>query len=387
MDSVCRLVCCEAGPRALARDCRSIVPLWAFAVVALLFAQSAGPLAAQNSDGTLPWDSLDTTRLAEMQPETTPATERTAWSSSQLNFVGTLRPDGNPVTVQQSADPFISPEYGAAGEPGAYGAAPGQPIFGDGTPYWWRPQFLPNGLLYKTYLAGPKEPRFASMWLYEFDKGWIWDVALGARVGIVRIGSDTPHNPQGFQIDLDGAAFPRLDMENQEDLESADFRVGVPLTWAYGPWHWKIGYDHISSHVGDEFLKKHPGFERLNYVRDAIVFGLGYYITPDLRVYGEASWGFHVDVAEPWALQFGVEYSPTGIYEWYGTPFWALNAQLFEEHDFGGGFNAMAGWQWRSRETDRRLRAVVQYFNGKSAQYAFFDEHEQLLGLGLMLDF
>ena len=61
--------------------------------------------------------------------------------------------------------------------------------------------------------------------------------------------------------------------------------------------------------------------------------------------------------------------------------------QLFEEHDFGRAFNAMAGWQWRSRETDRRLRTVVQYFNGKSSQYAFFAEHEQLLGLGLMLDF
>ena len=91
------------------------------------------------------------------------------------------------------------------------------------------------------------------MWLYEFDKGWVWDVSLGGRVGIVRLGSEGPHNPQGVQLDFEGAAFPRLDIEKQEDLESADFRIGVPLTWAYGPWHWRIGYDHISSHVGMSF--------------------------------------------------------------------------------------------------------------------------------------
>ena len=34
-----------------------------------------------------------------------------------------------------------------------------------------------------------------------------------------------------------------------------DFRAGFPITFAYGPWHAKIGYEHTSTHLGDEILK------------------------------------------------------------------------------------------------------------------------------------
>ena len=46
-----------------------------------------------------------------------------------------------------------------------------------------------------------------------------------------------------------------------------------------------------------------------------------------------------------------------------------------------------AGWQWRGRESDHLLRVGMQYFNGKSSQYSFFDEHEELIGLGLWYDY
>jgi hypothetical protein len=69
-----------------------------------------------------------------------------------------------------------------------------------------------------------------------------------------------------------------------------------------------------------------------------------------------------------------------------GSPFAAANVQLFEEHDFGGSLNLMAGWQWRSEISNRLLRVGLQYFNGKSSQFAFYNESEQLLGLGVWLD-
>ncbi|MEX2287543.1 MAG: DUF1207 domain-containing protein [Planctomycetaceae bacterium] len=251
-------------------------------------------------------------------------------------------------------------------------------------PTW---QFLPDGLMYKSYLAGPLEPRFANVWLHEQDKGWLWDVTLGGRVGIWRYGTTSIARPQGWQLDVEGAAMPRLDVEHQEDMESVNFRFGVPLTWAQGPWQMKFGYYHLSAHVGDEFLISHPGFERVNYVRDSVIFGVGYFLTNDLRIYGETAGAFHHSVAEPWEFQFGFEYSPavvnTGL---AGIPFFAANVQLFEEQDFGGALNTMVGWQWRSGRSNRLLRAGLQYFNGKSSQFAFYNEHEELLGLGLWLD-
>src|SRR4051812_37189413 len=43
----------------------------------------------------------------------------------------------------------------------------------------WTSQFLPDGLIYHSYLAGVKEPRFGSTWSSENDFGAMWDVALG----------------------------------------------------------------------------------------------------------------------------------------------------------------------------------------------------------------
>ena len=251
----------------------------------------------------------------------------------------------------------------------------------------WSWQFLPDGLLYKSYLAGPKEARFASAWLHEEDRGWIWDISLGGRVGIFRFGTPGAVNPDGWQLDIEGAAFPRLDSEEDADMESADFRFGVPITWSRGPLEMKLAYYHISAHVGDEFLTRNPMFQRVNYVRDSALLGVARHLTPDVRAYSEAAWAFNSDVAQPWEFQFGIEYSPRQCCGKRGSPYLAVNTQLFEEHDFGGSVNLMVGRQWRGKDTDRLLRFGLQYFNGKSSQYAFYNEYEELLGFGLWFDY
>ncbi len=90
----------------------------------------------------------------------------------------------------------------------------------------WDWQLLPDGLIYRSYLAGFKESRFHSFWAYEEDHGLLWDIALGGRVGLVRFGSRDDARPEGWQFDLEGAAFPRLMPEEEGDLMSADFRAG-----------------------------------------------------------------------------------------------------------------------------------------------------------------
>lgn len=118
----------------------------------------------------------------------------------------------------------------------------------------WTWQFLPDGLLYKSYLAGNREPRFASQWVHVRDVGWMWDVALGARAGILRYGTTDVTWPEGVQVDIEGAAFPRVNLDQNRDLETADFRFGVPLTMRQGPWQWKFGFYHLSSHLGNEYM-------------------------------------------------------------------------------------------------------------------------------------
>lgn len=254
----------------------------------------------------------------------------------------------------------------------------------------WQWTIIPDGLIYKSYLAGPKEARFRSVWAYDETLGWMWDITLGGRVGLLRFGSTHRDDvrPEGWQLDIEGAAFPRLDPEDERDLVSADFRFGVPLTYGIGRYQTKFAYYHLSSHIGDEYLIKNPTFVRRNYVRDSIVWGNAYYITDDLRIYGEIGYAFYTDGgADPIELQTGAEYSPAHFTGFHGAPFAAINALLKQEFDFGGLFNVQAGWQWRGQHNRRLVRIGGEYSNGKSEQFEFYNNSEQRLGLGMWFDY
>ena len=122
--------------------------------------------------------------------------------------------------------------------------------------------------------------------------------------------TDNDSCPQGWQFDVEGAAFPRLDQDR--NLVETDYRVGVPLTTRQGPWEPKFGYNHYCSHIGDLYLLANPDLQRINYVRDSILWGVALHLIPMCGSIPEASWAFRNDGgAEPWEFQFGAEFSPT----------------------------------------------------------------------------
>ena len=43
----------------------------------------------------------------------------------------------------------------------------------------WSWQVLPGSLIYHSYLAGTKEPRFATQWFHDSHWGWTWDASWG----------------------------------------------------------------------------------------------------------------------------------------------------------------------------------------------------------------
>lgn len=251
----------------------------------------------------------------------------------------------------------------------------------------WSWQIVPTGLMYKSYLAGNREPRMGTQWIHERNLGWQWDATLGGRVGILRYGTDNDLWPQGWQLDIEGAAFPRLNLEHQRDLDAVDFRAGIIETTRQGPWEGKFGYYHLSSHIGDEFLVRNPSFQRINYVRESLILGVAAYPHPSVRLYSEVGWAFYTDGgAKPWEFQFGVDCSPpepTGI---QGAPFLAINAHLRQENDFGGNLTVQTGWQWRGR-AGHLCRFGMQYFNGMSDQYQFYRQFEEQIGAGLWYDY
>lgn len=295
---------------------------------------------------------------------------------------------GSPEILHDSGAPIITP----GGQPIELSYGDRQLCAGDfpdnySPPWTW--QVVPSGLIYRSYLAGPRESRLGTAYNWATSGGArVWDFTLGGHVGLLRYGTGEGPRPGGFQLDVEGAAFPRLNSRSGLDLMAVDFRGGFPLTFAYGPWELKGGYYHTSSHLGDEFLLANPGFPRRNYVRDEVIVGLAYRIRPAIRLYGEAGYAFKRDGgAEPWQVQFGAEYSdlaPTGF---RGSPFLAANGHLRQEVNWGGSLSAQAGWQWRGYGPGHLLRIGVNYFNGITEEYSFFDQYEQFVGIGAWYDY
>jgi hypothetical protein len=186
-------------------------------------------------------------------------------------------------------------------------------------------------------LAGQKECRMGTQADYVRGYGWEWDSTLGGRFGLFRYGSEDPVHPEGWQLDVEGAAFPRLDLMLERELRSTDFRVGVPLTYRIGPWETKLACYHLCSHAGDQFMLDFPEVGRVPYIRDAIDLGFAYCPTPNLRLYSEFGWAFNATGgAKPFDLQFGAELSNQELTGWRGMPFAAIHAHLRQENDFGG---------------------------------------------------
>ena len=183
----------------------------------------------------------------------------------------------------------------------------------------WTCQLMPEELLYNAYLAGHRESRFGTEFVSDKNHSSFWDIALGGHLGLIRYGSPGATNPQGWQLDIEGAVFPRLTLDENRDMVANDFRFGVLLTGRQGPWEWKFGGYHLSSHFGDQFLYENPDVDRIHYSRTGFVVGGAYRPTPDWRLYAEAGWAFAIGGgAEPWEFQFGVEYSPAGPTGWQG---------------------------------------------------------------------
>ena len=241
--------------------------------------------------------------------------------------------------------------------------------------------------MYKSYLASTTEPRMGTNWQYMRGFGWVWNATLGARAGLIRYGTENDNWPEGWQLDVEGAAFPRLDAFQSRDLIASDYRVGVPLTFRRGPWEGKFGYYHISSHIGDEFLLKNPDFPRANYVRENLLLGIAMRPHPDWRYYFEVAYAFYINGgAKPWEFQFGTEFSPAMPSTKWGAPFAAVNGHLNQACHFSGNVNVQAGWQWRG-ETGHILRVGADYFNGMSDQGQFVNRFEDRIGMGIWYDF
>ena len=379
---------------------KRICPTLAVGVGVLLVLTSPGSLGAKPTPVRIAPSEWNWLQLAFTDKETdfVPPPPRDE-SAEEGDIAEPLFEDAEPDREQLDDDSFIERDHppvdlrdhGPAAE-NPLPLAPQRDHFDPGflqaasaTDTW---QVMPSGLMYRSYLAGEKESRLSSVWTKDHTGRTVWENTLGGRVGLLRHGTTGAYRPQGWQLDLEGAALARvLPGTESTMLEATDYRAGFLSTWAFDRWHIKAGYYHLSSHLGDEFLLTNPLVHRFNYTRDSTVTGVTYEISEDWQTYGEFAYALSAeDGAEPLEFQYGFQYSPL-VFGLRGAPFAAINGHTRQDFDYVTSVNCQAGWQWRGTDTQHLWRVGMQYYSGPALQYSFPGKRDHLVGGGLWFDF
>jgi hypothetical protein len=246
---------------------------------------------------------------------------------------------------------------------------------------------FPSTLLWRPMIANQQQPRLSAKLttLSEEPLDDVIDVAIGGEFGLLRYTS--PGGRYAVQPDIFAAGITRF-TQNAVYTET-DFHVGGAITFQFEKnWHAKVGYEHASTHLGDDFIER-TGAVKVGHVRDEIELGLDYVFANQFRVYGQFAYAFHMNTKpESSGDRYGAgiewsEYRNTG---WKGQPYAAVDLEVRADQDYTGNVTVQAGWEWRRDDSNRAVRLGLEYYNGKSPFGQFFREHEQWAGLGCWID-
>ncbi len=254
----------------------------------------------------------------------------------------------------------------------------------------WFPQ---STVLFPPLIADPRNP--TNSVAYRFG-----DQVVGKSAVAVSIGDDFPifrwkdilkwHGD--MQIGIQGAVWavfnydniPNNNSNNFSELVNADYYVGIPLTYAFDRWAFRLRVYHISGHLGDEFIVDHPEYVylRVNPSYEAIDFFASYQFSGSFRGYFGPGVIPHSDPTfklKPLYLQYGLELRLFGrkrpYHGLYETPFFAMHLANYQQHHWTLDATFMLGYEWSKLQgSGRKARVFLEYHQGFSYEGQFFNE-------------
>lgn len=254
----------------------------------------------------------------------------------------------------------------------------------------WQLIFAPQSLLWQPPLAMPGQPRSYALLstAREYYTEDTVETALGGTVGLLRYAPDAEDSRHGVQVDFFGVVLSRFSHTSR--LLAADYRAGVIGTFAWGEWEGKGGYEHTSTHIGDEYVARTGDFRRA-VIRDELVIALAYRWQNLVRFYAQGAYTFDIrtpnrdDQRDRW--NFGLEIYRNEPTPWWGQPYFACDLDLRGDQDYHANVTVQGGWMWRDPERRPFLRLLTQYYSGRSPYGHFSDETESWVAFGIALDY
>jgi hypothetical protein len=170
------------------------------------------------------------------------------------------------------------------------------------------------------------------------------------------------------------------------DLINADYWVGIPWSYRYGPFStlWRVF--HQSSHLGDEYLLRNR-VERVNLSYEGVDMKLSYDLGESLRIYGGGGFLLRKEPSDidPWSTLFGLEFeSPHTHLGGLIRPVAGVVFKNWEENDWDTDVSLRFGVDVQSEKiAGHKIQFMGEYFNGNSPNGQFYDRSIEYLGLGI----
>ena len=235
----------------------------------------------------------------------------------------------------------------------------------------WLPQ---STILYPTEVANPRQVSYScGIRLHDCVAGQTsTPVSFGDQFPLYRWSNVSIGSLKGeLQLELEGAVFAIFNQTHYSSpLINADYYIAMPVTYAYENFAHRARLYHISSHLGDEYMKRKNHAKRLNKSYEAVDYSLAYFLTKEVRVYATAGVIAHSDSEmhlKPLYAQYGME-ARVGRREWkqlYGTPFLAMHFSNWQDNKWKIDATFALGYEWgKINGMGRKIRVSAEYHNG-----------------------
>ncbi len=245
----------------------------------------------------------------------------------------------------------------------------------------WFPQ---TTILFAPLIADPRQVTNSAALRFN-------DKVIGKRVGAVSFGDDfgiyrwldvLPWHGD-LEFDIEAGIFAVFNLKHPEEcMVNTDFFVAAMLEYAFDCWSFRFRLWHMSSHLGDEFLLAHPGFERCNVSDEGVDFFASYQCSRAIRIYAGIGDIFSRDRSfpeKPLYFEAGTEIRAFGCRDCYDRlyiqPFLAMHFRAWAEHDYTIDQTYALGVEYsKIQGVGRKFRIFFEYHNGFSKEGQFVRE-------------
>ncbi len=240
--------------------------------------------------------------------------------------------------------------------------------------------------LFAPLRADPRELQFSVRCVYPDKDVTAAEVAIGHYYGIYRWG--LPNGIGLMQVNIGGGIFPRFNFSYNKDLQVIDFYGSIPLDVRIGKWSGRFMFYHVSSHLGDDYIRS-SGQTVSNNSWNSLRSLVSYDVNDALRLYGGYTYHLVVLPAEQKreVFQSGFELTSKMKNNNHSQAFLAADAQWWERTQWKPTLNVQIGIKTgRNTRIVRGISYFLEFTKGPEYYGQFFEREENRIGLGLKFD-